>query len=159
MACLGSAEGRARVLAALSSPDDKDVQIAEVYLGHRPISDVQEFRAQAHRIARMNASPAQVRALDTLGRHRLSDPDSLDAVAGIFTQTESVEVQRAVADLIIRSDYRALAPLEFARVLAEHRLKSPTGKDIIDILIRRLQSPASPAVVARARPIEVPPMW
>ncbi len=27
------------------------------------------------------------------------------------------------------------------RVLSENRLKSPTGDDIIDILIRRLQTP------------------
>ena len=46
----------------------------------------------------------------------------------------------AIADLIIRSDYRPLAKPELVRMLSEHRLKSPNGKDIIDILIRRLQS-------------------
>ena len=51
-----------------------------------------------------------------------------------------MDVQRAIADLIIRSDYRPLAKPELVRMLSEHRLKSPNGKDIIDILIRRLQS-------------------
>ncbi len=39
LGCLGSTEGRARVLEALTSSDDTEVQIAEVYLGHRPITD------------------------------------------------------------------------------------------------------------------------
>ena len=67
LACLGSAEGRARVLQALTGGVDADVQIAEVFLGHRPIDDVGELRDVASGIARMPGSPAQVRALDTLG--------------------------------------------------------------------------------------------
>ena len=90
----------------------------------------------------MNGSAARVRVLDTLARHHLSDRDSLDALAGLFPQARSVEVQRAIADLIIRSDYDALAKPEFLRMLSEHRLKSPNGKDSIDILIRRLQTPS-----------------
>ena len=77
LACLGSDEGRVRVLHALTSRDDAEVQIAEVYLGHRPITDVNELRVVASGITRMTGSGAQVRALDTLARHRLSDRQSL----------------------------------------------------------------------------------
>ena len=35
LACLGSVEARARVLQALTSHDDDEVQIAQVYLRHR----------------------------------------------------------------------------------------------------------------------------
>jgi len=141
MACLGSAEGRARVLQALTSGDDAEVRIAEVYLGHRPITDVDELRVVATGITRMNGSGAQVRALDTLARHRLSDPQSLDELARLFPAAGSVDVQRAIAAVFIRADDRAIAKVEVARVLSRHRLKSPDGNDIIDILIRRLRAP------------------
>ncbi len=140
LACLGSAEGRARVLQALTSSDDAEVQIAEVYLGHRPIADVDELRAVASEITRMTGSGAQVRALETLARHRLSDRQCLDELARLYPATESVEVQRAIAAVFIRADYGAFAKDEVARVLSQHRLKSPDGGDIIDILIRRLRS-------------------
>ncbi len=45
LACLGSPEGRARVVLALTSPSDADVLIAQVYLRHRPIADIDELRA------------------------------------------------------------------------------------------------------------------
>jgi len=48
-------------------------------------------------------------------------------------------VQRAIAGIFIRSDYQHLARPEFVRVLQQTRLKSPTGADMIDALIRRLQ--------------------
>ena len=38
LACVGSADARARVLRSLTSPNDEDVQIAQVYLRHRPIT-------------------------------------------------------------------------------------------------------------------------
>ena len=141
LACLGSAEGRARVLQALTSSDDAEVQIAEVYLGHRPITDVDELRVVASGIARMTGSGAQVRALDTLARHRLSDRQSLDELARLFPAAGSVDVQRAIAAVFIRADYRRSPRPEVARVLSQSRLKSPGGDDIIDILIRRLRAP------------------
>ena len=140
LACLGSAEGRTRVLQALTSRDDAESQIAEVYLGHRPITDVNELRAVASGITRMTGSSAQVRALDTLGRHRLSDRQSLDELARLFPTAESVDVQRAIAAVFIHSDYQSLGKQEFVRVLSQSRLKSPSGDDIIDILIRRLRA-------------------
>jgi hypothetical protein len=141
LACLGSAEGRARVLEALTGRDNAEVQIAEVYLGHRPITDVDELRVVANGIAHMRGSGAQIRALETLARHRLSDRESLDELARLFPAAVSVDVQRAIAAVFIRSDYRVLAKPEMVRVLSRSRLKSPSGDDMIDILIRRLQAP------------------
>jgi hypothetical protein len=141
LACLGSGEGRARVLRAVTSQDDAEVQVAQVYLRHRPITDVNELSIVASGIRHMTRSGAQVRALDTLARHRLSDRQSLDELARLFPVAGSVDVQRAIAAVFIRADYQAVSRLEVARVLRQHRLKSPDGDDIIDILIRRLQTP------------------
>ena len=45
------------------------------------MTDVEELRIVASRITRMTGSGAQVRALDTLARHRLSDRESLNELA------------------------------------------------------------------------------
>jgi hypothetical protein len=95
-------------------------------------------------IARMPGSGAQSRALDTLARHRPSDGQSLDELARLFPTASSVDVQRAIAPVLIRADYHAIAKPEFARALAQNRRKSPDGTDIIDILIRRLRAPDPP---------------
>jgi hypothetical protein len=87
----------------------------------------------------MTGAGAQVRALDTLARHRLSDRQSLDELARLFPAAESIDVQRAIAAVFIRSDYQMLPKPEIVRVLSQSRLKSSSGDDIIDILIRRLQ--------------------
>ncbi|MEP7182287.1 MAG: hypothetical protein ABI886_08885 [Betaproteobacteria bacterium] len=138
LACLGSADGRARVLQALASPNDDDVRIAQVYLKYRPITDVVDLRVVTAAVARMTGSEAQVRALDVLGRHYVSDPESLEELARLFPLARSVNVQRAIAGILIRSDHAAIAKPEIVRLLREHRLKSPDGKDLIDALIRRL---------------------
>ena len=141
LACLGSAEGRERLLQALTTTrDEADIEIARVYLRHRPITDQDELREMATRIARMTESDAQVRALDTLAHYYLSDRESLDQLARLFPRAKSVNVQRAIAGVFIRSDYRALPRLELARMLRQHRIKSPNGEDLIDVLIRRLQA-------------------
>jgi hypothetical protein len=140
LACLGSAEGHARVLRALTSSNDEDVQIAQIYLRHRPLADANELRIVATGITRMSGSDAQVRALDTLAGQRLSDRESLDELARLFPLTKSVSVQRAIAGILIRADYQSLARLELARALRQHRLKSPDGQDMIDVLIRRLEA-------------------
>jgi hypothetical protein len=141
LACLGSTEARARVLRALTSAVDAEVELAQVYVGHRPITDVEELRVFASGIARMPGSGAQVRALDTLARHRLSDRQSLNELARLFPTASSVDVQRAIAAVLIRADYQSIAKPEVARVLSQNRRKSPDGTDIIDILIRRLRAP------------------
>lgn len=140
LACLGSAEAHARVLRALSSPDDQEVQIAQIYLHHRPIADATELRDVAAAIARMNGSDAQVRALDTLAHYRFSDRESLEELTRLFPLAKSVNVQRAIAGILIRSDYQTIAKAELVQTLSEHRLKSPDGEDSIDVLLRRLRA-------------------
>ncbi len=140
LACLGGVEDRARPVRALTSPRPADVQIAQVYLRHRPITDVAELREVAAGIAQMSDVDAQVRALDTLAHHRLSDPATLEEVARLFPVARSIDVQRAIAGLLLRADYQAIAGPDLARTLREHRLKSPGGRDLIDVLINQLQA-------------------
>jgi hypothetical protein len=140
LACLGSPAARERVLQAMTSPSDADVEIAQVYLRHRPIADVDELRRVASGVARMRSTEAQVRALDTLASHRLDDRQSLEALTQVFPLTRSLDVQRAIAGILIRADYHAFAKPELVRTLRQHRLKSSTGQDLFDVLIRRLQS-------------------
>jgi hypothetical protein len=140
LACLGSAEDRHRVLQALTAPADADVEIARVYLRHHPITDVNEIRDVAARIARMTDSDAQVRALDTLAHYYLADRESLDQLTRLFPVATSVNVQRAIAGVFIRSDYRSLPRQDLVRMLRQYRIKSPGGEDLIDVLIRRLQA-------------------
>jgi hypothetical protein len=138
LACLGSERDHERVLQALSSARDDDVQIAQVYLRHHPIDDVNELRGVTSGIVQMADSAAQVRALNTLAHHRLSDRTTLEALTRLYPVTKSVNVQRAIAGILIRSDYQQIATPELVRALQEHRLKSPDGQDLIDVLIRRL---------------------
>jgi len=140
LACLGSRDAHAQVLRTLASPDDKDVQIAQAYLRHRPISDSGELRSVVKGIARMPGSGAQVRAFDALGRLHISDREILDELARSFIIAKSVNVQRAIAEVFIRSDQKAIAKPELVSVLRQHRIRSPDGRqDLIDVLISRLQ--------------------
>jgi hypothetical protein len=127
-------------LQALTARADADVEIARVYLRHHPITDVNEIRDVAARIARMTESDAQVRALDTLAHYYLADRESLDQLTRLFPVATSVNVQRAIAGVFIRSDYRALPRQDLVRMLRQYRIKSPDGEDLIDVLIRRLQA-------------------
>jgi hypothetical protein len=88
----------------------------------------------------MRSLPAQVRALETLARQRLADPTSLHEIARLFPRAKSLQLQRAIANILIRADHAQLARADLARLLREHRLKSPDGSDVIDALIRVLQS-------------------
>ena len=76
----------------------------------------------------------------SLARQRLADTQSLQEIAGLFPKAQSLELQRAIAGLLIRADTQLLARAELARTLRQHRLKSPDGTDVIDVLIRMLQS-------------------
>ncbi|MEO8536686.1 MAG: hypothetical protein ABI533_04110, partial [Betaproteobacteria bacterium] len=145
LACLGSPAGHVKVLKAMTSPRADDVQIAQVYLRHRPIVDVNELRLVATGVARMKNQEAQIRALDTLAQHRLADQESLDALTHLFPVARSLEVQRAIAGILIRADTQSIARPEVIRALRQNRLKSPEGRDLIDILIRRLQASLPPA--------------
>ena len=139
-ACLGSAEGRERTLQGLVSRNEKDVQIAQAYLRHRPITDAAELRRVAGAIALMDPSDAQVRALETLGRHYVSDAEVLDMLARLFSTTPSASVQAAIAGILLRADLRTVSGSRFAQSLLENRLPSALGDNTIDALIRRLQA-------------------
>ncbi len=139
-ACLGSAEAQTRTLDALVSEVEAEVKIAQAYLRHRPISDAAELLRRAQSIARMRASDAQVRALEVLGRHYVSDRQILDRLIGLFTATPSHAVQTAIAGILIRADLRQIASPQLVSTLQKERRRSPPGDDVIDALIRRLQA-------------------
>ncbi|WP_298825701.1 hypothetical protein [uncultured Piscinibacter sp.] len=140
LACLGSAEAHERTVRALTSAQDEEVAIAQVYLRHRPLADVAEVRAVTSGIGRMTAARAQVRALEALARQRLADAQSLQEIVRLFPLARSLDAQRAIAGILIRADHKMLARSDLARTLRQHRLKSPDGNDVIDALIRVLQS-------------------
>jgi len=134
----------ADVLRALTSGNDDDVAIAQVYLRHRPIAGVDEQRQLAAAVARMPPSDAQVRAIDTLARLRIADPESLVELARLYRQARSVATQRAIAGVLIRADYPQPERADLARSLRVHRVKSPDSDDVIDALLRRLQAAQAP---------------
>jgi len=144
LACLGSDERRTEVLRALTSGNDEDVAIAQVYLRHRPIAGVDEQRQLAAAVARMPPSDAQVRAIDTLARLRIADPESLTELARLYRQARSAATQRAIAGVLIRADYPQPERADLARSLRVHRVKSPDSDDVIDALLRRLQAAQAP---------------
>jgi len=138
LACLGSAEGHARMLSAATSANPADVKLAQLYFRHRPISVNEELRALTVGVTRMRSSEAQVVALETLALHNLTDPDSLDALANLFAGTDSASVQAAVAGVLIRSDYSGIDSPQLAQLLRQSRLRV-SGGELIDVLIRRLE--------------------
>jgi hypothetical protein len=140
LACLGSARARERVLRALASTSQDDVRIAQTYLNHRPLAGARELQDVAAAVLRMNAPEAQVRALETLAGYRLADRETLEGLTRLFSLAKSVDVQRAIAGVLIRADTTILAGPALARALRAQRIKSPDGADVIDILIRRLAS-------------------
>ena len=140
-ACLGSAEGRARTLEALLSANEADVLIAQTYLRHRPITDPQELRRIVAGITRMEPGEAQARALESLGRHYVSDAQVLEMLRQLFAQTPSWSVQTAIAGILIRADRRSIASAKLLSTLIEKRQSSPDGNNMVDALIQRLQLP------------------
>lgn len=141
-ACLGSSEARAQMLQALLGPTELDVRLAQAYLRLRPIDDGAELGRLAEAITRMPAGDAQVRALETLGRHYLADAGVLDTLVALYARTPSPAVQNAVAGILIRADRSALSQDGLARELREHRLPVPRGGDaLVDALLERLGPP------------------
>jgi len=136
MACLGSADGRSRILAALASRDEREVRIAQAYLRHQPITDGEELRSVALGVAKMEVPAAQARAIETLARSHISDGAVVQEFKRLYVRAGSLAVQRAVAEAFLRWNYRGEGDL--AQVLRKHRLRSPDGADVIDTLIERL---------------------
>ena len=139
-ACLGSAEGRTRTLEGLVSQHTAEVQIAQAYLRHRPLAEGAEMRRVAQAIVGMSPSDAQVRALESLGRHYLADRAILDLLIGLFSQTPSAAVQAAVAGILIRADQRSIASPQLVLTLVKNRRPSPPGDSMVDALLRKLRS-------------------
>jgi hypothetical protein len=81
-----------------------------------------------------------VRALDTLGRLHVTDREVMEELVRAFAASRSASVQRAIAEIFLRSDPRALPHAELVSALRQHRLR-PTGggEDLVDVLLRRLQ--------------------
>jgi len=138
-ACLGSSEGRARTLEGLVSPKEADVRIVQAYLRHRPIADDAELRRVTADIARMDPTDAQVRALETLGRHYVADGEVVQMLTQLFSQTPSWAVQNAIAGILMRADRRLIASPQLVQTLREKRQPAPDGT-MIDALIERLQT-------------------
>ncbi len=134
-ACMGDATARAKALAALASADEGDVRMAQAFLRHRPIIDAAELRDVAAGVARMKASAAQVRAIETLARQHVSDAQVLDRLAILYSGARSVEVQRAVAEVFLRSDLGAIDARALAARLKRDRLREDP---LIDMVIARL---------------------
>jgi hypothetical protein len=141
LACLGRSDARARVLAALTSSNDGDAEIAQVYLRHRPIGNVDELRTLISEIALTTQPKAQARAVEALGRLNVSDRESLEALARLFSIAESPAVQVAIAGALLRADRDAIAAPELRQALLERRPRSTSGSDVIDALLRRIGAP------------------
>jgi hypothetical protein len=108
------------------------------------MADAAELRVVTADVARMSGrADAQVKALHALARHELVDRESLHALAESFRVAKSLEVQRAIAGVLVRADYHAITPADLAGALRKQRLKSPDGRDLIDVLIRRLDTAAT----------------
>ncbi|MGE5615676.1 MAG: hypothetical protein ACM3X5_02050 [Bacillota bacterium] len=140
LACLGEQGAHARVLEALASSDEREVQIAQAYLRHRPI-ETGELRKVAASIAGMTGTSAQVRALETLARQHIADPATFEALKQLYARTRSPAVQGAIAEIFLRAGAAALDDRDLAALLRQHRVKAPAATgDLVDILIRRLQA-------------------
>ena len=138
LACLGNPDSHARTLRARASANEEDGRIAQAYLRHRPIADPTELRAAVAGIAAMKPSAAQARALEALARLHVTDEASLDELARLFARSPSLAVQRAIAEVFIRSGKDG-SP-ELAALFRERRVRSGGGEDLIDVLIRRMRS-------------------
>lgn len=139
LACLGSGEAHDRTVRALTSARPEDVEVAQTYLRHRPLAGATEVQAIAEDIGRLGGPEAQVRALEALAKQRVSDAHSLRQITGLFVKTRSLQVQRAIANVLLRADTQLLERGELLQSLRRYRLKSPDGQDAIDMLIRVLQ--------------------
>ena len=134
-ACMGDATARERALHALASADERDVRMAQALLRHRPITDAAELRRVAEGIAGMKASAAQVRALETLARHHVADAQVLERLAVLYSSARSIDVQRAIAEVFLRSSLEAIDARALAARLQRDRLRDDP---LIDALVARL---------------------
>jgi hypothetical protein len=137
-ACLGDSAAHQQLLQALVRPPDAHTPLVETYLRHRGLGSVGAQRVLAAGVGRLPDGQARLQALESLARQRLDDPPALQEIARQFAHSRSLPVQRAIAHLLLRADTRELPRADLAAALQRHRIKSPDGRDVIDLLIRRL---------------------
>ena len=149
LACLGDPGAHARVLQALTAGSESDAKIAEAYFHQRPLADADEMRTIIAAVTQIASRPLQVRALDMLARQHVSDRAALEKLTQMFATTDSPAVQNAIAGILVRADYAAIARPEIVQALRQHRLKSGSGESMVDVLMRHLPSAES---VAQLKP-------
>jgi len=137
-ACLGDSAAHQQLLQALVRPPDAHTPLVETYLRHRGLGSVGAQRVLAAGVGRLPDGQARLQALESLARQRLDDPPALQEIARQFAHSRSLPVQRAIAHLLLRADTRELPRADLAAALQRHRIKSPDGRDVIDLLIRSL---------------------
>ena len=138
LACLGDATARQRVVRALSSSNEDDIRFAQVVLSHRPLDQRAELPAVMSDIAGMTSKDAQTRALHALASQRLTDPATLSELVRLYPRVDSAGVQTAIANVLLRSDFRTIASADVVQTLRTGRRGNASG-DAIDVLIRRMQ--------------------
>ena len=111
-----------------------------------------ELRAIATGIGRIRDADTQVRALNALGAHRLSDPVTLEALARLFPTAETPGVQTAIAGVLIRANYHVLERVGAPQYAHAASACAASGESLVDVLIRRLQAAVNATVfVSRCR--------
>jgi hypothetical protein len=138
LACLGDATARERVVRALSSSNEDDIRFAQVVLSYRPLDQLVELPVVMNEIAGMTSRDAQMRALHALASQRLTDPATLSELVRLYPRVDSAGVQTAIANVLLRSDFRSIASAEVVQTLRVSR-RGNGGADAIDVLIRRMQ--------------------
>jgi hypothetical protein len=91
-------------------------------------------------IAAMTSRDAQVRALHALASQQLSDPATLAELVRLYPRADSPGVQAAIANVLLRSDYRSIASADVVHTLRTSRMRAGSGEDAVDVLIRRMQA-------------------
>ena len=140
LACFGDREAHAQVVRALFTGSEHDVEIAQAYVRNRPLTDRGELRVVAAGIARMASPLVQVRALGALARLDIDDREILRELEGAFAAAKTPGVQSAIAEVFLRSGAPGISKAELASWLRRHRLPGARGEDLVDVLLKRLQS-------------------
>lgn len=138
-ACLGDEESRARMLAKLVGADDADLQLAHVYLRHRPIVGSSELARVLKGVVAEPSAAVQARALLALGRQAIDDLNIVDTLARLYASTPSEPVQVAVAGLLVRADRSLLERAHLLPMLVERRVGPAAGGTKVDALMARLR--------------------
>ena len=144
LACLGERRRpRGDRCDALTSQRDDDV--ADRAGLSAPPSDRRCRRASRdHRRHRAHARRRLRRCARSRRWRSIACPirESLEALTRLFPVAESVGCQTAIAGVLIRADYDAIAsPRARADAARSIGCKSRDGEDLIDVLIRRLEQP------------------